>query len=284
MSAFEYRAADIADLEPTVELMALGFPAATKFSPNFLRWQYYDNPVGSPLGCNAFDGTRQVGHLMGIPLEVRLHGQACLVTLIMNVAVHPTHRGRGVILALVREVIAMSAARGHRAVLGVANQNSVGAFEHKLGFQNVAGLSAHLEWLPHRIAIDRALHDAEFARRWNDATLTWRMANPGNRLHIASMTADSLVIEGACGLPLMQARAVIPRAGLSLTGSTTFAPRPAVVIGLVPGGTLHRRLAVTIPERLRPSPLRLIYLDHQDAHARLDATRILLSYLDFDAF
>ena len=64
MSAFEYRAADIADLEPTVELMARGFPAATKFSPNFLRWQYYDNTMQGYrawLGDLPPDVARKIG-------------------------------------------------------------------------------------------------------------------------------------------------------------------------------------------------------------------------------
>ncbi len=43
-------------------------------------------------------------------------------------------------------------------------------------------------------------------------------------------------------------------------------------------------IAVSIPARLRPSPLRLIYFDHDDRHARLDAERVLFNFLDFDAF
>ncbi len=284
MAELNIRAAEPADLDATLALMALGFPGAHKFSDAFLRWLYYANPVGAPLGCNIDDGAQMVGHLMGIPIEVSLRGEPRLVTLIMNIAVHPAQRGRGLIKTLVEAVIAMSAVRGHAGVIGVANQNSVAAFEHRLGFQNVAGLSAHLEWLPHRIAMNAALSQAEFAHRWTDASLTWRMSNPANPLRIVGHTHDALIIEGAASLPLLLARAVIPRAGLSLTGGGTVLPRPAVVIGLAPRGSLHRRLAVTIPQRLRPSPLRLIYFSHSDRPARLDPHRILFSFLDFDAF
>src|SRR5678816_3160944 len=130
MSELIFRPAEPADFDRTVELMGLGFPAAHKFSPAFLQWQYYDNPAGPPLGCNIDDGDRLIGHLMGIPLKVTLHGQPAIVTLIMNVATHPDYRGRGLFLELVRRVVAMSAVRGHAAVVGVANAQTILSLIH----------------------------------------------------------------------------------------------------------------------------------------------------------
>lgn len=283
MSDLVFRAAEPADFDRTVELMALGFPGVDKFSPAFLQWQYYDNPAGPPLGCNIDDGDRLVGHLMGIPLKVTLHGQPTTVTLIMNVATHPDYRGRGLFLELVRRVVAMSAVRGHAAVVGVANQQTIRAYETKLGFQNVAGLDAHVELLPQQIDFDRALDSAAFARTWDDDTLAWRLKNPANPLHIAGGSLQDLVIEGASTMPLIRARGVIPRRGLS-TAVGGFVAGPAVVLGLTPEGTAKRRLAMTVPERLRPSPLRLIYINHRKPDDRLDPKRVLFSFLDFDAF
>ena len=283
MSELVFRPAIHEDLDRTVELMGLGFPAAHKFSRAFLQWQYYDNPAGPPLGCNIDDDGRLVGHLMGIPLNVRLHGTPAVVTLIMNVATHPDYRGRGLFLELVRRVAEMSAERGHGGVVGVANQQTERAYRTKLGFQNVAGLGAHVELLPQRIDMAAALSSADFAHRWTDETLAWRLKNPANPLRIAGGTADRVIVEGASTTPLIRARGVIPRDGLSvaLQGG---AMGPAVVLGLTPKGTARRGLAITIPERLRPSPLRMIWLNHQTPDDRLDPERILFSFLDFDAF
>jgi predicted N-acetyltransferase YhbS len=278
-----FRPADRADLDRTVELMGLGFPGAHKFSPAFLQWQYYDNPAGAPLGCNIDDGERLIGHLMGIPLKVRLQGEETTVTLIMNVATHPDYRGRGLFLELVRRVVAMSAERGHAAVVGVANQQTIRAYETRLGFQNVAGLDAHVELLPQEIDFDRALETAVFARALDDATLAWRLKNPANPLRIAGSLFGGLVVEGASTLPLIRSRGVIPRRGLS-TPARGIVVGPAVVLGLTPKGTATRRLALTVPERLRPSPLRLIYINHKKPGDRLDPDRVLFSFLDFDAF
>jgi predicted N-acetyltransferase YhbS len=283
MSELVFRPARLDDLDRTVELMGLGFPAAHKFSRPFLQWQYYDNPAGEPLGCNIDDGGRLIGHLMGIPQAVRLHGQETVVTLIMNVATHPDYRGRGLFLELVRRVAQMSAERGHAGVVGVANQQTERAYRTKLGFQNVAGLEAHVELLPQTVDMSRALATADFAQRWTDETLAWRLKNPANPLRIAGETADSLIVEGASSTPLIRARGVIPRDGLSARGQGS-AIGPAVVLGLTPKGAARRRLALTVPERLRPSPLRMIWLNHKTPGDQLDPERILFSFLDFDAF
>jgi hypothetical protein len=177
----------------------------------------------------------------------------------------------------------MSAERGHAGVVGVANQQTIRAYETRLGFQNVAGLDAHVELLPQRIDMAAAAAAAEFAHRWDDPTLAWRLKNPANPLRIAGETSDSLIVEGRSTTPLIRARGAIPRAGLSLRGSGP-AMGPGVVLGLTPKGAARRRLALTVPERLRPSPLRLIWLNHQAPGDRLDPERILFSFLDFDAF
>jgi ribosomal protein S18 acetylase RimI-like enzyme len=283
MSELVFRPAEPADFDRTVELMALGFPGVTKFSPAFLQWQYYDNPAGPPVGCNIDDGGRLIGHLMGIPLKVSLHGEPTTVTLIMNVATHPDYRGRGLFLELVNRVVAMSAERGHAGVVGVANQQTERAYRTKLGFQNVAPLDAHVELLPQRIDVDRALAAAQFSRTWDDATLAWRLKNPANPLRIAGGSGDTLVVEGASTMPLIRSRGVIPRRGLTAAASG-LSVAPAVVLGLTPKGTARRTLAVTVPERLRPSPLVLIYKNHARPEDRLDPDRILFSFLDFDAF
>jgi GNAT superfamily N-acetyltransferase len=283
MSELVFRPAAHDDLGRTVELMGLGFPAAHKFSRGFLQWQYYDNPSGEPLGCNIDDGERLIGHLMGIPQAVSLHGRPAVVTLIMNVATHPDYRGRGLFLELVRRVAAMSAVRGHAGVVGVANQQTERAYRTRLGFQHVAGLAAHVELLPQRIDMRAALASADFAHCWTDETLAWRLKNPANPLRIAGGTADSLVVEGASTMPLVRVRGVIPRDGLSAPGHSA-AVGPAVVLGLTPQGTARRRLAMTVPQRLRPSPLRMIWLNHGLPGDQLDPERILFSFLDFDAF
>jgi GNAT superfamily N-acetyltransferase len=271
-------------LDRTVELLRTCFPAAHKFDRAFLQWCYYDNPAGPAVGWNVEDQGRLVGHLVGQPQTVRLRGEAVPVVLLVNVATHPDYRGRGLFLEIVRRTLALAAKRGFVAVTGVANQQTYRAYEKHLGFQNVAGLDAHVEVWPEAVDMPRAVETAEWSRVWDDRTLAWRLGNPDNPLRIAAATPGALIVEGASSMPPIRARGQIPRAGLSAGSARAQVFGPAVVLGLTPAGCSRRRLAMTVPNRLRPSPLVMIYQNLKVPGDRLDPNRVLFSFLDFDAF
>jgi GNAT superfamily N-acetyltransferase len=270
-------------LDRTVELLRTCFPKAAKFNRAFLQWCYYDNPQGPAVGWNVEDEGRLVGHLVGQPQRVRLRGQEVPVVLLVNVATHPDYRGRGLFLEIVRRTLALAAERGFAAVTGVANQQTYRAYEKHLGFQNVAGLQAHVELAPEAVDMPGAVAAAQWSRIWDDETLAWRLRNPDNPLTVAAASRDALVVEGASSLPLVRARGQIPRAGLTATAARAVLG-PAVVLGLTPRGFARRRLAMTVPDRLRPSPLVMIYQNLKVPGDRLDPDKVLFSFLDFDAF
>ena len=271
-------------LDRTVELLRICFHKAHKFDRAFLQWCYYDNPAGPAVGWNVEDEGRLVGHLVGQPQTVRLRGEPVPVVLLVNVATHPDYRGRGLFLEIVRRTLSLAAERGFHAVTGVANQQTYRAYEKHLGFQNVAGLEAHVELLPQAIDMTGAVAAAEWSRVWDDATLAWRLRNPDNPLSLAAASRDALTLEGASTMPLIRARGQIPRIGLTATSPRALAAGPGVVLGLTPQGFARRRLALTVPDRLRPSPLVMIYQNLKAPGDRLDPGKVLFSFLDFDAF
>jgi GNAT superfamily N-acetyltransferase len=284
VSELAWTLASPADLDRMVELLRTCFPAAAKFDRAFLQWCYFDNPQGPAIGWNVSDGGRLVGHLVGQPQIVRLKGEDRPVVLLVNVATHPDYRGRGLFLELVRRTIELARTRGFAAVTGVANQQTYRAYEKHLGFQNVARLDAHLELLPQAVDMTRALETAEWSRRWDDAGLAWRLANPDNPLRVAATRSGALVVEGASSAPVIRARGQIPSLGLSVAPKRRAAVGPAVVLGLTPTDCARRRLALKVPERLRPSPLVMIYQSLERPGDRLDPEKVLFSFLDFDAF
>jgi GNAT superfamily N-acetyltransferase len=284
MSGLRYVEARADDLDRVAALLRTCFPRATKFTPDYLGWCYYGNPAGPAIGYNIEDGGRLVGHLVGAPQKVRLKGADATVVLLMNVGTHPDYRGRGLFLELVERVVQLAARQGHAAVTGVANQQTYRAYEARLSFQNVARLDAHIELAAERIDMAGALARAQWSRRWDDATLAWRLKNPQNPLTVAAARPDSLIVEGASTAPGVRARGQVPREGLSASASGSGGFGPAVVLGLTPKGAAQRRFAVTLPERLRPSPLVMIYRNVKTPGDRLDPDRVLFSFLDFDAF
>lgn len=272
------------DLPATVALLRRAFPGVAKFTPAYLEWQYHANPTGPALVSNLFEGGRLVGHVSGVPLDVMLNGAEARVSLIINVCLDPEARGGGRFRALIEHLLAQSAAAGCAGAIGVANGQSAEGFVRALGFQDLGSLPAWVELAPHRLDGERALAEARFARHWRPETLAWRLANPANPLCVVARDSDALTIEGRSTLTGVAVRATLPNAGLDVPVTARPTRRPAVALGLAPAGTLTRRFARDIPQRLRPSPLRLIWHELRAGSAGLDRARLLFSLLDFDAF
>ncbi|RZT42278.1 GNAT family N-acetyltransferase [Cupriavidus agavae] len=287
MSEFQFRIPEECDIEPILGLMAAAFPGATLYSRDYLNWLYWKNPVGAAVGFNAWDTEGLTGHVVAIPQQIVLHGKPETAILLLNVATAPRARGKGLFIELVRRTIELAAERGHAAVLGVANAQTYRAYEQKLGFQNVAGLDAHVEFISHKLDMMWATERAQLHQDWTEETLQWRLSNPNNPLRIVAATRDSITVEGKSSMPIIRSRAIIPRRGIpvgkSLTG-TSSRIGPAVVLGMAPKGTVRHRFALEVPKKMRPSPLRLVYRNLVTPGDRLHPEEILFSFLDFDAF
>ncbi|MFY3311173.1 GNAT family N-acetyltransferase [Achromobacter ruhlandii] len=287
MSEFEYRPIERgADLDKILDLMKVAFPAATIFTPEYLKWLYWENPVGDAVGFNCWAGNELVGHVASLPQRVVIKGQVSKAILLLNVATHPRTRGKGHFVGLVKRTIEAATEQGFAAVLGVANAQTYRAYELKFKFQNVAGLAAHIEMLPHSLEASQAIARADLFQKWDDDSLAWRLRNPNNRLKIVSSGVDCIVVEGKSSMPVVRSRAIIPRNGMQVIASRACVKSlgPAVVIGLAPEGTLRRRIALDVPNKLRPSPLRLVYKNLKNPADTLNPASVLFSFLDFDAF
>ncbi|MFC3079302.1 GNAT family N-acetyltransferase [Phenylobacterium terrae] len=271
-------------LAAVAALMRRAFPKAHKYTEAYLDWLYFRNPAGPALAFDVREGERVISHGAGIPQRLVLHGRPVLGALMLNTATDADRQGRGLFSRVVNAVIDEGRRRGVAALIGVANQNSVGPYVKRLAFQEVRGLDAFVAPAPERIDFGRAAAQADLRRDWDDAALAWRMANPEGRLRLVAASEDALVVEGASTAPLVAARAVIPRQGLAAPPVPRSRLWPAVSLALAPAGAARRGLSLTVPDRLRPSPLRLIYRNLDDPADRLDPDRILFSFLDFDAF
>jgi GNAT superfamily N-acetyltransferase len=279
-------ALDDSSLEQALRLMQICFPKAGHYSMNFLSWLYRENPTGEAVGFNTFDGSELVGHLVGIPQRVRLHGQPATAIVFLNVATHPDYRGKGIFLELARRTADRARNLGYSAILGVANQNTISGYEKKLGWQNVAGLDARISLNSESIEMPKALDGAQLCREWDQETIIWRMRNPANSLRPIAATPDQIVFQGATSLPGIKIRGAISREGLDLGSALPRKawPAPTLQIGLQPEGTVRRGLSLPIPDWAKPSPLRLIYNNLKKPDDCLDPKAILFSFLDFDAF
>lgn len=275
---------DPATLAQYGALFAACFPGTNKFTPAYLDWLYVANPDGAAVGFDAWDGERLAAHYVCVPARAWVEGNEVLVLLSLNTATHPDYQGKGLFTKLAEMTYEAGAQAGFDGVYGVANANSTPGFVRKLGFQLVRPLEA-------RIGIGRLQHAAKpaaatlsFERSWTPASLAWRCANPHNRVHAVASSGKRLQFHAAAMGEHLPAYAELDaQAGLAPTnGSAPSLLR--LFIGLAPDAACRYWNYASIPMRLRPSPLNLIWRPFTARVPLLDASRIQFTFLDFDAY
>lgn len=264
-------------------LFAACFPGTDKFTPAYLDWLYVANPDGAAVGYDAWDGERLAAHYVCVPARAWVEGQEVRVLLSLNTATHPDYQGKGLFTRLAAMTYEAGAGAGFDGVYGVANANSTPGFVRKLGFQLVRPLEARIGLGRLRHAPRPAAPALSFERSWSEASLAWRCANPHNRvwqrragdrlqLHAAAVGGVPAYAELDGGLDGGAAR------------SPSFLSPLRLFIGLAPDASARYWNYASIPMRLRPSPLNLIWRAFTPRAPRLDAARIQFTFLDFDAY
>jgi GNAT superfamily N-acetyltransferase len=266
-------------------LFAACFPGTGKFTPTYLAWLYVANPDGQAVGFDAWDGERLAAHYVCVPARAWVQGQLVRVLLSLNTATHPDYQGKGLFTKLAAMTYEAGAAQGFDGVYGVANANSTPGFVRKLGFQLVRPLEARVGLGALRHGPTPAAQELSFERSWSAEALAWRCANPHNPVWARDHGSRWRFHAAAFGNRL-PAYAELPGAALDL-------PQPAAMpalsplrlfIGLAPDQGARYWNYASIPRRLRPSPLNLIYRSFVPRVPGLDPARIQFSFLDFDAY
>src|SRR5581483_3671080 len=77
------------------ELLARVFEPGPKFTPEAIAWRYRDNPSGTVVGTDAWDGARLAAHYVTCPTEAFVEGRPVKGLLSLNTATDPDYQGRG---------------------------------------------------------------------------------------------------------------------------------------------------------------------------------------------
>src|SRR5258708_2073413 len=141
---YEYRntVTDAKSISLYSDLLSSVFPDTKKYTPQFLDWQYNQNPSGKVVGYDAFLNGELVGHYVTIPVLYSFNNENIKGLLSLNTATHPSHQGKGLFTKLAQRTFDFAQGQGFKFVIGVANQNSSHGFINKLGFTLVAPLEA----------------------------------------------------------------------------------------------------------------------------------------------
>ena len=114
---------------------------ADKFSFEYLKWQYADNPVGPIVGFNAYLDNVLAAHYVTMPIYMNIDGKRTLGLLSLNTATHPDHRGKRLFSILAERTYQYAAENGYKFVIGVANANSTHGFIKYLKFKLIGSLT-----------------------------------------------------------------------------------------------------------------------------------------------
>jgi GNAT superfamily N-acetyltransferase len=276
---------DAATMATYGALFTACFPATDKFTPAYLQWLYAANPDGRAVGFDAWDGERLAAHYVCIPARAWVEGREVPVLLSLNTATHPDYQGKGLFTKLAAMSFEAGAAQGYDGVYGVANANSTPGFVRKLDFQLVRPLEARIGLGALRHGRKAPASELSFERSWSAAALGWRCANPHNRVFVRKRGGKLRFHAAAAGHKL-PAYAELEAGGIALPAAQKgpmLSPL-RLFIGLAPDASSSYWNYASIPMRLRPSPLNLIYRSFAPRVSALDPARIAFSFLDFDAY
>jgi predicted N-acetyltransferase YhbS len=259
---------DTSSIDQIAQLLSEVFPETEKFSSDFIRWQYKENPIGEVVGFNAWADDELAAHYATIPVKWKINGELKKGLLSLNTATHANHRGKKLFTELARKTYQYGAEQGYAFVIGVANANSTPGFLKKLDFKLIAPLDAYIS------TSSKTSAEGKFKSHslWEKTDLEWRLSNPSNSYQKKGNTVFSKTHISA----LKAVMGVKPISKLQ-EDSSIF----KLHIGLNHLGSIAK---LKIPKKMQPSPLNLIYLPLEENNPIPAAKDILFRLIDFDAY
>jgi hypothetical protein len=262
-----------ASIEDYVGLFRSSF-ADSKFSADYLRWQYLENPHGRVIGMDAFNGDELVAHYAIIPRRYALASKTFRAALSVNTATHPDHQGpQGLFFRLAKATYKSAEESGVQFIVGAANAKSFRGFTRILNFRSLGHirLYASLGAVPPKTdALDVSM-DADWA--------SWRFRNPARNYSVAGRSCVQLstVVKG---VPFHLANVPHEAVGClpDLRKGLRFMP------GLTPYFGPEAPSFGQLPLRFQPSPWHVIWKALDSGLAPDLPAKLRLDGLGMDTF
>lgn len=270
-----------------LQLYKICFPNARHFNEEYLTWLYAKNPCGKALGADVIIDEKVVGHVIGIPGKYYHHGALEKGLLAVNSAVHPAFQGRMLFKKLGLKLCEYATNYGYSFIIGVSNSAATPIWIRKMNFQLVSPLEARVGI--GNLSLEECKHIIESSmlrQSWTPETLNWRSENPHNKVHFQVKKDQFIKVYASTGKFSISVVAEILfvdniQKSLPIISYKQFLPK--LFIGLIPRYKFSSRY-FKIPQKLKPSPLNLIYKDLSGKNRKIDPNSCFINFLDFDAF
>ncbi len=255
------------------------------FSYEYLNWLYAKNPAGKAIGFNAYHDNRIVSHFASLPITSRMYGEECKGVLSLNTLTHPEYQGKKLYDKVSNLTYDYLNEKGYNFIIGVANANITPIFVHKQNFQLVTPLDVKIG-IGNITEKHSNYDDYEYKRLWTKDTLHWRLSNPSIKYKLVKKRSShyTMAPDQKFGIGVLLGKydtTILDENNLEKHRSM----KPVHIwIGVDHNITWKSPFFVNFPNKLKPSPLNLVFKDFSGSNLRLDKKRILFNCIDFDAY
>ena len=274
MNNYEFRLGclDNGEISSLINLFKESFPKSTKFSKEYLIWQYKNNPIGNAVSFNAYDiNNNLVAHYATIPIKMYINNKEEIGLLSLNTATHPNHQGKGLFKELANRTYEYAKNKGYAFVIGAANKNSTHGFLKNLGFYLIAPLDVKIG-----IGKIKTIKNPKYTVIWNQESIEWRVNNPSSKYYISRKNIYSDLIIGVKAV-IKTMDSNIEIIGLSKKNKL-FSPFN-LYIGLGISDTIFY---FNLPKFIKRSPFNLIFKDLNGNLPIVSRRDIKFELFDFD--
>lgn len=250
------------------------FPKNEKFTKEFVRWQYAQNPLGQMEGFNAWLDGKIISHFAGLPIEMMMWGKKYKGLLCINVATNIHHRGKRLFTKLAQETIDYATANNFDFMIAVPNANSTHGFLHHFGFYLVAPLNVKVGFGKKIFPTDQ---QANCYKSWSDSQWQWRLQSPTN-----SYTYDDQrkVVQSPISFFAKTISSATLTDSIKKQSSKEIFRPLNLFIGL--GAQTSKGLYFNLPKFVKRPPFNLVFKDLKNQLPELKAEDIFLQLIDLD--
>jgi len=271
-------------IERTCKLLNVVYPHARHITPAYLDRLYNGNPLGRTSGYSGFDEHGDlVAHYLVIPIKTRIFGTDELGIWPFQLATHPGYRGKGLFTRMTEQSFDAAREAGYSYISGITNAMSTPLWVGKWGCQNICSLDVKIGVGP--TPPRREGTELDFVRVWDAPGLEWRLGIAEHGYRVASRDGRGHLYAptGRFGIWVEvgnYAKELLPRDLAPYRG-----PQPLRLwIGRDPSRDWSGSLYFDVPERLKPSPLNLLWYDLTGQGRTFDPARVRYDVFDFDGY
>lgn len=262
---------DDSSIKQLSKFLSEAFPKTDRFTPDFLKWEYADNPLGQITGFNAWDGDKIISHFAALRLNMNLFGKKCKGLLCINVSTDLRYRNAKLFKKTGLATVEWASENGFDFMIGVPNANSTHAFLKHFGFYLISPLTV-------KVGVGKNIYPASnhnCYKTWDAAQWEWRLKRPDGMY--ACDTQNTIYTPIAPFVKSISKKTVMAKDN----NIQKLGFRPVnLYIGL--GADTRKGFYLNIPSFIKRPPFNLVFKDLTGQLPVVSKEDIFLQLIDID--